>query len=115
MDRDEKRHLRDHIARHLDISHVRMTDDEALTLSRFVEQYDVRYRGTSLPPRTTTHSGWGSDGRYIVTETYADSFPTDRVGIQQTYEYSDDDGVHRSTVTDITDGRGVLNWLRDRR
>ncbi len=114
MDRDEKRSLRHHIGQHLDVSNARMTDDEALTLARFVDQYDESYRGTSLPPRTRTRPGWGSDGKYIVTETYTDSFP-DEVGIRQTYEYKDDDGEHRTTVTDVTDARRVLNWLRDQR
>ncbi|NYG55287.1 hypothetical protein [Nocardioides perillae] len=111
MDRDEKKRLRDRIGESLDVSGTRLTDDEARRLSDFLDEYDNKYRGRSRS-RTTSHTGWSSDGKFIRKETFTDTF-TDEPGIRQDYEYHDDDGQHGASSREVTDARGILNWLRD--
>lgn len=113
VDRNEKKRLRDKIGASLDVSGARLTDDEAQFLGEFVDIYKDEYRGRS-ETRTNSFTGWSSDGKYVRNETFTDSFVED-VGIQQDYEYQDDDGQHGSSSTVIDDARGVLNWFRDRR
>lgn len=112
MDQHEKRRLRAYIGERLDVSGTRLTDDEAIFLSDFVDKYDETYRGRS-ETRTTSRDGWSSDGKYTRRETFTDTF-TDDVGIRQDYEYQDDDGQGGRSTTVITDARGILNWFRDR-
>ena len=113
MDRYEKKRLRDYIGEYLDISSARLTDDEAALLSNFLDEYDKTYRGRTKT-RTKNGVGWGSDGKYTYRETFTDTF-TDDVGIRQDYEYQDDDGQSRTSTKVITDARGILNWLGERR
>ena len=110
MNRREKKALRDRIGEHLDIGSARLSDHEAEVLGQFIDDYAYSYRGRS-DSRRTRRTGWGSEGKYGFYETYTDSFP-DQVGIDQDYEYEDDDGERRSSRTEIRDARGVLSWLR---
>jgi hypothetical protein len=112
VDRHEKKRLRDYIGEHLDVSRTRLTDDETTFLSDFLDEYDETYKGRT-ETRTTSHNGWGSDGKYTRRETFTDTF-TDDVGIRQDYEYRDDDGQSGKSTNVITDARGILNWFRDR-
>ncbi|MEA9986070.1 hypothetical protein [Subtercola sp. RTI3] len=112
MDKNEKKRLRAHVGEHLDISGARLTDDEAEQLADFVDNYD-EFRGRS-DTRTSTHVGWSSEGKYTREETYTDTFTHD-VGIRTDYSYQDDDGQTGESSNNVTDARGVLNWLNDRR
>ena len=112
VDRNEKKKLRDHIGEHLDISGARLSDDEAVFLRDFVDDYDETHKGRS-ETRTRSHDGWSSDGKYTRVETFTDTF-TDDVGIRTDYSYRDDDGQTGGSSTDIKDARGILNWFRDR-
>jgi len=112
MDRNEKKRLREAIGERLDVSNARLSDDEAELLHDFVEDYDDKYRGQSTT-RTSSHVGWSSDGKYIRTEEYTDTF-TDDVGIREDYRYHDDDGQSGESSRELKDARGILNWLKDR-
>jgi hypothetical protein len=113
VDRSEKKRIRDHIGEHLDVSGARLTDDEAVLLCGFVDEYDEAYKGRS-ETRTRSFDSWSSDGKYTRTETFTDTF-TDDVGIRSEYSYKDDDGQSGESNTEIRDARGVLNWLRNQR
>lgn len=112
MDRNEKKRLRDRIGNHLDVSGARLTDDEVIFLSAFVDEYDEKHRGRT-ETRTRSRVGWSSDGKYTRQETFTDTF-TDDVRIRQDYEYGDDDGETGTSSYDIADARGILNWFKDR-
>ncbi|GLV98557.1 hypothetical protein [Streptomyces lavendulae] len=112
MDRHEKKRLRDYIAEHLDVSSTRLTDDEAMFLGGFLDEYDETYKGR-METRTTSRTAWSSDGKYIRRETFTDTF-IDDVGIRQDYEFQDDDGHSGRSTKVIKDARGILNWFRDR-
>lgn len=113
MDRNEKKRIRDYVGEHLDVSGTRLTDDEAVFLSDFVDKYEDAYKGHS-ETRTSSHVGWSSDGKYRREETTTHTFPDD-VGIRTDYSYQDDDGQSGESSTKIKDARGVLNWFRDHR
>ncbi|MFD3543149.1 hypothetical protein ACFWUQ_27140 [Streptomyces sp. NPDC058662] len=112
MDRHEKKRLRDYIGEHLNISGTRLTDDEAMFLGNFLDEYDKTYRGRVVRPHPRTRDGWGSDGKYTMRETFTYTF-TDDVGIREDYEYQDDDGLRRTSTKVIKDARGILNWFRE--
>lgn len=112
MDRNEKKRIRDYIGEHLDVSGTRLTDDEAIQLRDFIDQYDESYKGRS-ETRRSSHAGWSSDGKYTRTEEFTDSF-TDEVGLRRDYGYHDDDGQSGESSHVVRDARGILNWLRDR-
>lgn len=111
MDRQAKKRLREHIGEYLDVSGARLTDDEAIRLGKFIDEYDESYEGRTVT-RTRSHDGWSSEGKYTRRETFTDTF-TDDVGLRQTYEYQDDDGQSGTSSNEIRDARGILNWLRD--
>lgn len=113
MDRNEKNRLRAHIGERLDVSGARLTDDEAVTLARFVDEYDARYKGRSRS-WSRSRDGWSSDGKYTRVETFTETF-TDEPGLRIDYEYRDDDGQSGATTTHVRDARGILNHLRERR
>ena len=113
MDQSEKRNLREKIGEHLDVANARLTDDEAVFLRDFIDDYAETYRGQS-ETRQSSRTGWSSDGKYTRREEFTDSF-TEDVGIRQEYRYHDDDGQCGELTTEIKDARGVLNWFRDRR
>ncbi len=113
MDRNEKKRLRDFIGEHVDVSGARLTDEEARSLADFIQDYDETYRGRS-ESRRTSHSGWSSDGKFVRTEEFTDTF-TDEIGIRQDYAYHDDDGQSGESSSHIKDARGILNWFKDRR
>jgi hypothetical protein len=110
MDRDEKKRLREHIGEYLDVSGARLTDDEAVILSQFIDEYDVKYRGRAKT-RTTSRAAWSSDGKYTRQETFTETL-TDEVGIRNDYEYQDDDGQSGTSTSQVRDARGILNWLQ---
>ena len=62
MDRGRKKRLRDKISQSIDITSTRLSDDEALELSDFVDDYDS-YAGTSKT-RERSWKDWSSDGYY---------------------------------------------------
>ncbi|MGI5162264.1 hypothetical protein [Microbispora sp. CA-102843] len=111
MDREEKKKIRDHIGEYLDVSGTRLTDDEAVFLRDFVDEYDEVHKGRS-ETRTRSRDGWSSDGKYTREETITDTF-TDDVGIRTDYSYRDDDGQTGESSTEIKDARGILNWFKD--
>lgn len=113
MDRGEKKRLRDHIGEHLDVSSTRLTDEEAEFLVDFIDNYDETHQGHS-ETRTSSHTGWSSDGKFTRKEEFTDTF-TDDIGIRQDYSYSDDDGQSGESSSEIRDARGILNWFRDHR
>ena len=113
VDRNEKKRIRDKIGEHLDVSGARLTDHEAGFLNEFIDDYDETYRGKSKTRRSSS-SGWSSDGKYVRTEEFTDTF-TDAIGIRQDYSYHDDDGQSGTSSSEIKDARGILNWFRDRR
>jgi hypothetical protein len=113
VDRNEKKRIRGQIGEHLDVSGARLTDEEAVVLKQFIDDYDEVYRGKSNT-RRTSHDGWSSDGKFTRTEEFTDTF-TDDIGIRRHYKYHDDDGQSGESTTEIKDARGVLNWLRERR
>ena len=110
MDRTEKKRLREHVGEYLDVSHARLTDDEAVKLAQFVDEYDENYKGHSSS-RTRSRDGWSSDGKYTREESFTETF-TDDVCIRFDYEYRDDDGQTGSSTSVVKDARGILNWLR---
>jgi len=110
MDRNQKKLLRERIGVHLDVSGTRLSDDEALELSEFIENYDSSYKGKSVTFRNRT-TGFSSDGKYVRNEVSTYTF-TDEMRIRKEYSYEDDDGQSDGTTTYIRDARGVLNWLR---
>lgn len=112
MDRKEKNRLREHIGEHIDVSSARLTDDEAQFLGDLVDRYDDEYRGRS-ETRSSSYTGWSSDGKYTRHETFTDTF-TDDVGIRADYSYKDDDGQTGESSTETKDARGILDWFRDR-
>ncbi len=112
VDRNEKKRLRERIGEQLDLSGVRLTDDEAVFLSDFIDEYDEKYRGRR-ETRTRSYPGWSSDGRYVRTEKVTDTF-TDEVGIRTDQEYWDDDGHSGQSTHYIKDARGILNWFKER-
>lgn len=111
MDRSEKKRVRDHIGEYLDVGKTRMSDDEAAQLGDFVDNYDEVYRGRT-ESRTSSFTGWSSDGKYTRTEEFTDTF-TDDVGIRQDYSYRDDDGQTGGSSSVVKDARGILNWIKD--
>jgi hypothetical protein len=113
MDRNEKKKLREYISEHLDVSGARLTDDEALFLRDFIDEYDETYKGRS-ETRKSRHAGWSSDGKYIRWFEWTDTF-TDDIGIRQDSAYRDDDGQGGASSREIKDARGVLNWFKDHR
>jgi nuclear transport factor 2 (NTF2) superfamily protein len=113
MDRNEKKKIRGQIGEHLDVSSARLTDDEAVFLRNFIDEYDETYKGQS-EVRQASHDGWSSDGEYTRWEDFTDTF-TDDIGIRQDYKYHDDDGQHGESSSEIRDARGILNWFRDHR
>lgn len=113
MDRSEKKKLREYIAEHLDVSNARLSDDEALQLRDFIDDYDESYKGQSVT-RKSSYTGWSSDGKYTRTEEFTDTF-TDEVGLRRDYSYHDDDGQTGESSHVVDDARGILNWLRERR
>jgi hypothetical protein len=82
-------------------------------LTDFVDGYEETYRGRS-ETRRSSHDGWSSDGKFVRTEEFTDTF-TDNIGIRRTCKYHDDDGQSGESSTEFKDARGVLNWFRDRR
>ena len=112
MDRNEKKRLRERIGQHIDVSGTRMSDDEATLLADVIDNYDEQYRGDSST-KTSTFTGWSSDGKYTRTETRTHTF-TDDVGIRVDYEYHDDDGQTGTDSRVIKDARGFLNWFQER-
>ncbi|MFF1897129.1 hypothetical protein [Streptomyces sp. NPDC058206] len=112
MDRNEKKRLRGRIGEHLDVSVARLTDDEAVFLSDFIDEYGEKHRGRT-ETRTSSHTGWSSDGKYVRTDKFTDTF-TDEVGIRTDHEYWDDDGQSGQSTHDIKDARGILNWFKER-
>jgi len=112
MDRNEKNRLREHIGEHLDVGKSRLTDDEAVFLSDFIDNYDEKYRGRT-ESRESSFTGWSSDGKYTRTEEFVDTF-TDEIGIRQDYSYRDDDGQTGQSSNVLKDARSVLNWFRER-
>ena len=113
MDRDEKKKIRNHIGEHLDVSGARLTDDEAVFLRDFVDEYDELHKGRS-ETRTRSYDGWSSDGKHTREETFTETF-TDDVGIRTDYSYRDDDGQSGESSNEVKDARGILNWFRDHR
>lgn len=113
MDRNEKKRTRDKIGQHLDVPGTRLNDREAGFLSDLIDNYDETYRGKS-ERRRSSHRGRSSDGMFIRTEEWTDTF-TDDIGIRQDYSYHDDDGQSGKSSTETRDARGGLNWFRDRR
>lgn len=111
MDRNEKKQLREHIGKHLDVSASRLTDGEAEFLADFVDTYDDKHRGRT-ESRESSYTGWSSDGKYTRTEQFTDTF-MDEIGIRQDRSYHDDDGQTGQSSTVINDARGILNWFRD--
>jgi hypothetical protein len=112
MGRSEKQRIRDRIGQHLDVGNTRLSDDDALFLLHFVDNYAEKYRGRPVRPRRREHDGWSSDGKFTRVEEWIYTF-TDDVGIRVDYSYSDDDGQRGSWSTDITDARGILDWFRE--
>lgn len=112
MDRKEKKRLREKIGEHLDVEQTRMTDDEAVMLSDFIDDYGD-YRGRSHS-ETHSYDGWCSDGKYTRTETTEYTF-TDEPGVRVDYEYHDDDGQEGSSSSVISDARGMLDFLKKHR
>jgi len=108
MDRGEKVRMRDYIGQHLDLTGTRLSDDQAQRLVNFIDDYD-QYRGRSFT-ENSSRSGWSSDGRYTRNETVVDTF-TDTVGIHREQHYRDDDGQEGSHAQNITNARGILDWL----
>jgi sucrose-6-phosphate hydrolase SacC (GH32 family) len=108
MDRSEKTRLREYIGGHLDLSATRLSDHQAQRLADFIDGYDA-YRGQSFE-RSSSHRGWGSDGRYVRHETTVDTF-TGTVGILREYSFRDDDGQEGRSTQNITTARGILDWL----
>jgi hypothetical protein len=113
MDRNEKKKLRDHIGEHLDVSGARLSDDEAVFLRDFIDEYDETYKGWS-ETRKSSHDGWSSDGKFTRWEEFTETF-TDDIGIRQDYSYRDDDGQNGASSREIKDARGILNWFKDHR
>lgn len=113
VDPSEKKRNREFIGEHLDVSRARLKDDEVEVLRDFIENYDDEYRGRS-ETRTSSYTGWSSDGKYTRTEEFTDTF-TDDVGIRQDYSYKDDDGQTGASSRHVNDARGILNWLKDHR
>ena len=112
-DRGKKKRLRDKISQSIDITSTRLSDDEAQELSDFVDEYDS-YAGTSTT-RERSWKDWSSDGYYRRTETTTDTFMEDGVGIRRETHVHDDDGTEWTDTDEITDGRGILKWLREHR
>lgn len=112
MDRNEKKRLRERIGEHIDVSGTRMSDDEATFLAGVIDNYDEQYRGESST-KTSSFTGWSSDGKYTRTETRSHTF-TDDIGIREDYKYQDDDGQTGTESKVIKDARGMLNWFQER-
>ncbi|MDO8392482.1 MAG: hypothetical protein Q7V57_18565 [Actinomycetota bacterium] len=110
MDRNEKNKLREAIGEHVDVSNARLSDDEAVFLNDFIEEYDDKFKGQSTT-RQVSHDGWSSEGKYTRTEEYTDTF-TDDVGIREDYQFHDDDGQSGGSSREIKDARGILNWFK---
>lgn len=110
MDRSEKKRLRERIGEQLDVSHARLSDDDAVLLDGFLDSYATSYRGRS---KTKTASGvsFSSDGRYRYKESTTYTF-TDKPGVQVDYSYHDDDGDSENSSRTVTDARGVLDILK---
>lgn len=110
MDKSEKKRLREKIGERLDVSHTRMSDDDAVLLDSFLDSYESDYRGES---RTKASSGIGfdSDDRYRYKESTTYTF-TDEPGVRVDYSYEDDDGDSRSSSQTLTDARSVLDVLK---
>ncbi|MCY1232337.1 hypothetical protein D9M72_448220 [compost metagenome] len=83
VDAHEKKKLRDQIGEHLDVSAAQLTDDEAVFLRDFIDDYGEVHRGNSKT-RTRRQDSWSSDGKYTREETFTDTF-TDEIGIQRDY------------------------------
>lgn len=110
MDKSEKKRLRSRIGERLDISHTRMSDDDALMLDRFLDSYETDYKGKSRT-KSASSVGFSSDGRYRYKESTTYTF-TDEPGVRVDYSYHDDDGDSESRSQTVTDARGVLDILK---
>lgn len=109
MNKGEKKALRDHIGKFLDISSTHLKDKEAIILQDFIDSYDEVYKGRSIE-ETTSFCGWCSDGKYRREETTIFTF-MDEPGIKENHSYRDDDGQNGSHSLEIRDGRGILDFL----
>ena len=107
MNKQEKRN---YIGQHIDISHARLTDNEADTLCDLIKNYDS-YKGKSKT-ETRTSPGICSEGKFTRTDTLKFSFDEDSVAIRCDYSYVDDDGESGSSTNTISDARGILSNLK---
>ena len=112
MDRNEKKKLRESIGERLDVRDARLSDDDALFLAGFLENYDDKWKGQSGTRRSSS-KGWSSDGRYTRTEDYTYTF-TDDVGIREDRRYHDDDGTSGEWSREIKNARAILDWFKNR-
>jgi hypothetical protein len=113
MDRTEKQKIREYIAQYLDVAKTRLSDDDAILLRDFLDNYAEKYRGRSFTGRRS-HDGWSSDGKFTRASEWVQTF-TDEVGLRVVFSYRDDDGQSGSSTTVIKDARAMVNWLKENR
>ena len=110
MDPNQKKQHREFIARYLDVSGTRFSDDDVLVLCEYIENFDVRYRGRSETRRTTS-KGFDRSDTYRMTDEVTTFFEDDMT-IRVVTNRSFDDGDSRQYVEELRDARSILNWLK---
>ena len=111
MERKEKAELRDFIGRFIDLSGVRLKDDEAEELARYC--YDSGEWNGLSETRSSKHTGWCSDGKYEREErsTYTICAGDEAFSIEERYECHDDDGYTDSANISHTNARDILSLM----
>ena len=111
MERKEKAAMRDFIGGFIDLSGVRLKDDEAKELAEYCSDFD-EWDGLS-ETRSSRHTGWCSDGKYEREEssTYTIRAGGDGFSIEEHYECHDDDGYSDSADISHTSARDILSIM----
>lgn len=110
MEKSKKKEMRNKISERLDVTKTRLSDDDAIFLNDFLDNYEDKYQGKTNT-ETTSYTGWSSDGKYTRTTTTVTRF-LDDPGIEITESYQDDDGQSGESHRHIQDARGILNWFK---
>lgn len=111
MERKEKAELRNFIGGFIDLSGVRLKDNEVEELAGYCSDLD-EWNGLS-ETRKSKHTGWCSDGKYEREEssTYTICAGTDGFSIEEHYECHDDDGYSDSADISHTGAREILSLM----
>lgn len=108
-----ERAARDFLKQHIDLAKTRLSDADALTLVELVKGWS-KYAGRAVP-QVNEYDGWASDGKYTVRIKTTTTFLKDQVGFLIESERFIDGKSDGPGTYLVTNGREILNLLRDKR